>query len=301
MSKIIAITGANSGLGYEASIRLAREGNTVVMLCRNPKKAEEGAKSIVAKAKCAPERVKFVQLDTADLDNVAGFRSRYVQAMGGETPIDVLVLNAGIMATPARGESPQGIELQMATNCVGHYALLGQVLDLVRKAPNGGRVVFLSSIMHMFAPRGGIDFNDFNADKGKYDTWKVYGETKLGMLLMMHKLNRVLAENKVDNVLCVGAHPGYSATNLQKGINRLGNIVAMSATTGAHCIYLAATDPSPPRDGLYCGPWIFNVWGTSVWHSRQTSYAKDEALQDKFWAKMAELTKVNVAASASKI
>lgn len=258
------------------------------MLCRNPNKAEEAAKAIVAKAGCGADKVKFVQLDVADLESVSGFRARYVQVMGGETPIDVLVLNAGIMATPKRHQSPQGIELQMATNCVGHYALLGQLLDLVRRAPNGGRIVFLSSTMHMFAPHGGIDFDDFNADKGSYATWKVYSETKLGMLLMMHKLNRLLAENKIDNVLCVGAHPGYSSTNLQKGgwcrcagvvgcadaeriagFARLGNILAMSAETGSHCIYLASTDPSPPKDGLYAGP-KYALWGHSVWHAKES-------------------------------
>ena len=93
----------------EAAVVLAEKGATVVVACRDAKKAENARKEIVQRAKVEEAKVKVVALDLADLDNVKGFRARYEEVMGAATPIDQLILNAAVMALPTRQVTKQGV------------------------------------------------------------------------------------------------------------------------------------------------------------------------------------------------
>ena len=170
--KVVVITGANSGLGLETSVVLAGKGATVVMACRNKSKAEDARQVVVARAKCPAQRVVLATLDLASLESVRAFRGEYVAAVGGELPIDVFIANAGIMALPERQSTSDGFEAQMGTNCFGHFALLAELLGLIKSA-RASRVVFLSSGAHQLAST--ISFDDLDRRK-RYDPWTTYSE-----------------------------------------------------------------------------------------------------------------------------
>lgn len=288
------ITGANSGIGLEATVQLAARGCEVVMCCRSVEKAEKARQDALKRSKADESKIHVVQLDLADLDNIGSFRSRY-DAVGSlsNRPIDMLILNAGIMAPNKRTLTKQGIEAQMGTNVVGHFKFLAVMIDLCKQAQSC-RVVAVSSFAHLMVKA--IDFNDFNREK-TYSKWHVYEESKLGNILLIRKLNRLLAEKGVKNIVAVGCHPGYSNTNLQDGtvFQPLNALFAQNARKGAEPTVLAATDPNGKADD-YAGPSGFReLWGNAKWGCKVNGYAKKPELQDKLWAKCEELTNCNLA------
>jgi len=295
--KLAVVTGANSGIGLEACIHLAKRKCEIVMCCRSVNKAEEARAQIIKQSGMDAATIHVVQLDLADLDNIRSFRQRYDVEPGlAGKPIDYLILNAGIMALNKRELTKQGIEAQMGTNVVGHFAFTAAMIDLCKAAPTS-RIVAVSSGAHHMAPKHGITFDDFNRDKS-YKKWQVYGETKLGNLLFVAKLNRLLEEKQLSNIIAVGCHPGYSNTHLQddtvfKWVNVL---FAQSPVTGALPTVLAATDPAAKRNG-YAGPSrVFEMWGAPKWGCGKNKLVRDTALQDKLWEKCEELTHADLAA-----
>lgn len=196
--KTMVITGVNSGLGFESMRVLTERGAHVIGLARTLEKAEEA---------CAEVGGKTTPLacELSDLDSVLAC-ARSIQKLG--TPIDVLMTNAGIMA-PQKLDLASGVEMQFATNHLGHFVLICQLLEQV-KAAEAGRIVILSSAAHTMSVRGGIDFGNLDAVHG-YDPWRFYGQSKLANLLTARALNKRLEGSKVSvNSL----HPGIIRTNL---------------------------------------------------------------------------------------
>jgi NAD(P)-dependent dehydrogenase (short-subunit alcohol dehydrogenase family) len=291
--KLAVVTGANSGIGLEACVQLAKRGCEIVMCCRTVSKAESAKADVAKRSGLSEDKITIVQLDLADLDNIESFRSRYdvVPALAGR-PVDMLILNAGIMAPNQREVTKQGLEAQFGTNVVGHYKFAACMFDLCKTATHS-RIVFVSSLMHKYTR--GINVKDFTREK--YSKWPIYCESKLSDLVLAFKLNRLLVEKGVGNVIAVGCHPGYSATNLQTHTATyfMNFIVAQSASAGAEPTVLAATDPEAKRDG-YCGPsgW-FEIRGKPTWNTYVNPAAFDQKLQDELWDKCEELTKCNFA------
>jgi len=294
--KLAVMTGANSGIGFEACVQLAERGCEIVMCCRNLQKAEEAKSDVIKRSKCDPSKVHVAQLDLADLDNVGSFRSRYDAIPGlAQRPVDMLICNAGVMALPKREATKQGLEAQMGTNVVGHFKFVAVMIDLCKAAAKS-RIVTVSSIMHKTVSK--IVFEDFNREKS-YSSWQAYGESKLGNLLLTAKLQRILDEKGVTNILAVASHPGYTATNLQQHdffTNYIFNhIVAQRAPVGAQTTVLAATDPDAPKNG-YVGPtYFFEMRGTPKWGAGKSKAADDLGLQDKLWEKCEEIAHCNLA------
>jgi NAD(P)-dependent dehydrogenase (short-subunit alcohol dehydrogenase family) len=174
------------------------------MSCRNEKKAETAKHDVATRSGIDLTKIHICQLDLADLDNIGTFRSRYDVLPGlANRPVDMLILNAGVMAMPKREVTKQGLEAQTGTNVVGHFKFAAVMFDLCKQAEHC-RIVSVSSLMHKMA--WGVNIEDFNREK-KYNAWSVYDETKLCNLLFMAKLNRLLEEKGVNNVLVVGCHP----------------------------------------------------------------------------------------------
>jgi len=292
--KLAVITGANSGIGLEAAVQLAQRGADVVLCCRSKDKAELARTDVITRGKSTAERVHVVQLDLADIDNIQTFRSRYdaVPQLAGR-PVDMLILNAGIMAVNTRELTKQGIESQMGTNVVGHFKFTAVMIDLCKTAKHC-RIVFVSSGAHRMVKT--INFADFNRDTS-YAKWHVYEESKLGNLVLMAKLNRLLEEKKINNVIAVGCHPGYTATNLQEDtiFKYLNYLFAQGVQVGATPTVLAATDPSASRNG-YAGPSkFFELWGKAKWDCGLNDVIWNTELQDNLWAKCEELSKAGFA------
>jgi NAD(P)-dependent dehydrogenase (short-subunit alcohol dehydrogenase family) len=244
----VIVTGANSGLGLITARELARAGAQVTIACRDQGKGTRAAEQIRGAVPGA--KVTLGELDLASLDSVRAFAATV------EEPLDLLVNNAGVMAPPKR-LTQDGFESQIGTNHLGHFALAGLLLDrlLAAEAP---RVVILSSGAHRM---GRIRFDDLNWERGRYNNWLAYGQSKLADLLFCFELQR-RATAGGTNLLSVAAHPGYSATNLQfAGPNRIegaimtvtNKLIAQSAEMGALPTLYAATS-SEVTGGSFIGP-----------------------------------------------
>jgi len=209
--KTIVITGANSGLGFEAAQALAAHGAHVVLACRTMAKAQGAAEQI---------RTRFpnanVEPDALDLSDLASVRSFAREFLARHTKIDVLLNNAGVMAPPYM-KTTDGFELQFGTNHLGHFALTGLLFDTIAKTPNA-RIVTVSSVAHLI---GKMRFDDPSWEHG-YSKWPAYGMSKLANLLFTYELARRCAVAGIP-VRAVAAHPGYSSTNLQIRGGELAN------------------------------------------------------------------------------
>lgn len=254
--RFVIVTGGNGGTGFEAAKVLAARGADVLIAARDIRKGENAVREI---RKLRPDaRVGFEALDLSSQADVA----RFAQARLAEgRMIDILINNAGVMALPKRQTSRDGHELQLATNFLGHFALTGRLLPLLR----GGRTVQLSSIRHR---NGRIHLDDLNLER-EYSAWKAYDQSKLAMLMFALELDRRSSANGWG-ITSVAAHPGYARTGLI-GAGPLGTrpvsrfmfsvvyrpfiepLISHSAADGALPILLAATasDVSP---GGYYGP-----------------------------------------------
>jgi NAD(P)-dependent dehydrogenase (short-subunit alcohol dehydrogenase family) len=241
--RLAIVTGANSGLGLVISRELARAGARVIMACRNVEKGEEAARSITAGS------VEVRELDLADLDSVRAF------AANMPDHLDLLVNNAGVMASPRR-LTKDGFESQFGTNHLGHFALTGLLLGRLLAAPEP-RVVTESSTAHR---TGKINFDDLHGER-RYVRWLAYGQSKLANLMFAFELQRRATEAGT-NLKSVAAHPGYAATNLQfaappwyeRAVMAVTNaLFAQSAEMGALPTLYAATVADVP-DGAFVGP-----------------------------------------------
>ena len=236
--RTFVVTGANSGIGLVAARELRRAGGRIVLAVRDPARGEQAAATI-------PGGAEVRRLDLADLSSVTAF------AEGWDGDLDVLINNAGVMATPER-RTADGFELQIGTNHLGHFALTNLLLPHVTD-----RVVTISSGAHRM---GRIRLDDLNWERDGYDRWRAYGQSKLANLLFTLELQRRLTEAG-SGVRAVAAHPGYTATHLQghtenrlqDALMKIGNrVIAQSDDMGALPTLFAATQDIP--GGSYVGP-----------------------------------------------
>lgn len=194
------VTGCNSGLGFETMRVLAMRGAHVIGAARTMEKAETACGSVDG------ETTPLV-VELTDFDAIVAAAER-VHAM--YTPIDMLILNAGIMALPGL-EQVRGIEKQFVVNHLGHFLLTEHLRPQVEQAPHG-RVVVVSSSAHQWAPEAGIRFDNLSGEKG-YDPFAAYGRSKLANGLFSRELARRLADTRgTSNSL----HPGVIDTNLDR-------------------------------------------------------------------------------------
>ncbi len=296
--KTFVVTGANSGIGFEAARVLAARHASVVLACRN---LEKGQAAVAAIRKATPDaKLALERLDLGDLGSVRSFAASVSKSHGR---IDVLVNNAGIMAIPRR-TTKDGFETQIGTNHLGHFALTGLLLErLVASAPS--RIVSVSSMAHTMGKFGALDADDLRLERG-YTKWGAYGRSKLANLFFAYELERRL-EARFPSVLSVACHPGYAATNLQsvgpamsgsvfdKVFMSIGNAVfALSAALGARPTLYAATAPDV-KGGDFIGPGgAFKMVGLPVKQNSNRALRDAEAAR-KLWDASVQLTGVDFA------
>ena len=280
--KIAIVTGANSGIGYEAARALARKGAAVILACRNMDKGEAAVREIVQESPDA--KAVLMPLDLSDLASVRRFAGEFT---GRYDRLDMLINNAGIMMPPF-GKTADGFELQFGTNHLGHFALTGLLLDLLLRTPRA-RVVTVSSEGHRFTK---MDFANLNGEV-HYDRQRAYAQSKLANLLFTYELQRRFEEAGVDT-LAAAAHPGWTATNLQVHypMARLFNpFIAQKPEMGALPTLYAAC-ASDVKGGDYYGPrGMLGLKGypTLVQSSPASHDAADAA---RLWTLSEELTGV---------
>ncbi|MFW0790590.1 oxidoreductase [Gordonia sp. CPCC 205333] len=250
--RVAVITGANSGIGFETALGLAILGARVVLACRNVESAQKSRGQILEQV---PEAtVDIVRIDVSSLDSVRTAAAEIIECFD---PIDLLIANAGLIAT-ARLQTADGFEMDFGTNFLGHFALVGCLIDHL--AP-GARIVTVGSIAHR---RGQIDFDDIGMNH-RFSVASAYARSKFAQMVFADELGRRLSASGRD-VLSLTAHPGSTRTGVMRGHNRflvwgyhspktrwLRKWFVQEAPQGALPTLRAATDQAV-RSGEIYGP-----------------------------------------------
>jgi NAD(P)-dependent dehydrogenase (short-subunit alcohol dehydrogenase family) len=280
--RTVLVTGVSvGGLGHVTALELARAGARVVLAGRNPAKLTETERTVHAELPDAP--LERLVVDLADQSSV---RSAAVEAQAFG-PLDLLVNNAGIMATPYR-RTVDGFESQLATNHFGPFLLTGLLLP---QLTDHARVVTVSSQMHRVAHRPPL--GDPRVKPRPYLRWIAYAQTKLANLLFTFELDRRLRTSG-SSVTALAAHPGYAGTHLVANgrfgrssgglasvFDRANRAIGQSPVIGAWPTLMAATADLP--GSTYCGPGGLGEAGGPpqlVGWSRQ---AGDRGAQRRLW------------------
>ncbi len=280
------ITGANSGIGFEAARVLAGQGARVLIGCRSAERATAARDRLLEIHPTAD--VEIVSLDLANLASVREAAERVKQ----EARVDLLINNAGIMIPP-REETADGFESQFGVNHLGHFALTGLLIDKVGETP-GSRVVSVSSNAH----KGGkIDFDDINAEKS-YGRIARYNMSKLANLVFIHELQRRLTAAGAKTI-AVACHPGVSETELARYIpswvmwfSPILRMMSHEPPEAALPTLRAATDPDV-EGGQYFGPsGMAELFGSPIL-VKPIGASRDEAIARRLWDLSIEMTGVD--------
>jgi len=276
--RVVVITGANSGTGFETAKVLASRGATVVLACRNVLKAEEAARRIQI-----TYRGSRVETQLLDLGSLASVREAAAAILARHDRLDLLINNAGVMVPPY-GKTEDGFETQIGTNHFGPYVFTGLLMERLQATP-GSRVVTMSSNAHRM---GRIHFEDLHFER-VYRAWAAYGQSKLANLLFTYELQRRLSAAG-SGTLAVAAHPGWARTELQRHagwiswLKALGveALLSQDALGGALPLLRAATDPAA-QGGDYFGPSGFQEMKGAPIRVQSTPLSRDADLQQRLW------------------
>lgn len=296
--RLAIVTGANSGLGLGLARRLAMAGADVVMAIRNRAKGEAAIEIIRAAVPDAKLTIK--DLDLSSLRSVAALGE---QLIAEGRPVDVLINNAGVMTPPRREETDDGFELQFGANHLGHFALVGHLLPLLRAAPSS-RVVTVSSLA---ASQRNIDFGDVNAQRG-YKPMRSYGIAKLAQLMFAVEFDR-RSRASGWGVMSNAAHPGLAKTNLLSGASyaagrptlqarlarlswRLLPFMWLEVDEGIKPTLYAAASPDA-ESGAYYGPrGFYETVGGGVTFAHMPRLARSDDDNARLWRLSEQLTRI---------
>lgn len=294
-ARIIVVTGANSGIGFETALYFTQQGAEVVMACRNMDKAEKARSEILSQV---PEgNIVAMKLDVSDLSSVKSFGQQFASRY---TRLDILVNNAGIVAVPlTRNEA--GHELQLATNYLGAFALTGILLPVL-SGDIPARVVNVGSLAHRL---GKLDPDELNWQSTPYHQWKAYANSKLAMMSYTLELDRRLRKTG-SNVKALGAHPGFANTNIHQNspalqrrsdsaswLQKKWQSFVPSAPNAARPVILAA-DSENAKGGEYYGPGGFLETGIhgKPGKAKVNRAARDVEIAGNLWAVSESMTGV---------
>lgn len=271
-TKVVIITGSNTGIGKETARGLARDGARVVMACRDTQKAEAARADIVATT--GNSGVEVMALDLGSKASIrafaAAFRAKYDR-------LDVLVDNAGLWPT-TRSTTADGLETTFGVNHVGTFLLTQELLPVL-KASAPSRIVVLSSALHY---RGKMEWDDLMFERRAYSGTTAYNQSKLANVLFTKALARRLAGT---GVTVNAVHPGVVATELARDYPRIllkiASLFLLTPEKGAACSLHVATAPE-----------LAGVSGEYFEKSRAKIASKaalDEADQERLWKLSEEL------------
>ena len=202
--KTVIITGANTGIGKETAIDLAKRNARVILACRSVEKGEKAA--VEVRKRSESDNVVFQQLDLASLTSVRQFAARILEE---EPRLDILINNAGVIG-PQHMKTEDGFEMQFGVNHLGHFLLTNLLLDRLKEVPSA-RIVTVSSNAYKNAR---IDFDDLNSEKSYY-MFRTYCNSKLANILFTHSLSECL---KGTNVTANVLHPGAVRTDISRHV-----------------------------------------------------------------------------------
>ncbi|XP_026147619.1 retinol dehydrogenase 12, like isoform X2 [Mastacembelus armatus] len=266
--KTVVITGANTGIGKETAIDLAKRGAKVIIACRDMEKAEAAVKDVIESS--GNENVLCMKLDLADSRSIKEFADAINK---GEPKLNILINNAGVMVCPY-GKTADGFEMQIGVNHLGHFLLTHLLIDLIkRSAP--ARIINVSSMAHSW---GSINLEDINSENG-YDKNKAYAQSKLANILFTSSLAKRL---EGTGVTAYSLHPGVVQTDLWRHLNgpqqffmKIISPFTKNSVQGAQTTIYCAVEPSLEKEsgGYYsdCAP------------ANCSAAGKDNDLAQKLW------------------
>tara|TARA_R110002073_G_scaffold107095_3_gene241533 strand:+ start:54 stop:998 length:945 start_codon:yes stop_codon:yes gene_type:complete len=280
--KIFVITGTTSGTGFEATKILLSKGAKVVMLNRNPKKAEDTIKNLKQELGNHID-VLAIKMDLAAQASVKKAAEEVVKTI---PKIDALICNAAIAQVPKQTLTVDGWESQMGTNYYGNFILQALLFPLIEKSK--GRIVTVGSMGYDMGIKT-IKFDDMNWDKD-YTPNTAYSQSKLAQIMTTYELQDRLKEADKTAVKAYACHPGASRTNL---ISTSGSLMmrimfylmmplTQSAEKGAYPQLMCATEPNLDQSGFY-GPTGRNNWTGPVGAHKLKPHAKDKAVSKRLW------------------
>jgi NAD(P)-dependent dehydrogenase (short-subunit alcohol dehydrogenase family) len=293
--KRILVTGVSAGLGVETARALAARGATVVGAARDLDKAETATAEVSAAA-ANGGGLDLVALDLASLASVRACADALVAA---GKPLDAVICNAGVMATPF-SRTVDGFETQFGTNHLGHFVLVNRIASLLRP---GSRLVNLSSAGHRFAD---VDLEDPNFDHTPYAEFTAYGRSKTANILFAVEFDR---RHKASGVRAAAVHPGGIQTDLGRYMTpeatqaMIANIDAASKAGGAPAftwktipqgaatsVWAAVTAPADEVGGRYCEDChVAALQGDPAARGGVRAYALDPERAKALWAKSEEM------------
>ncbi len=289
--RTVFITGANSGLGQETARAMASKGAHVIMVGRDQAKLDESVAAI-------RETVPKAQLDTltVDLTNLENIRAATSRARQRFGKIDLLINNAGVMATPFL-HTHDGFEMQFGTNHLGHFALTAELMPLIERG-HLKRIVNLSSRGHFM---GQVDFDDPHFVRRPYDPWASYGQSKTANVLFTVGLEQRFA---VLGIHAYAVHPGGIETNLGRHMTpemREGLMKRVTSSDGgfqwktipqgaATSCWAATADELEGRGGLYCEDCHVAEVDDENQKEGVRSYALNSSSAERLWKLSEEAT-----------
>ncbi|XP_041669511.1 retinol dehydrogenase 12-like [Cheilinus undulatus] len=266
--KTAVITGANTGIGKETAIDLAKRGARIIMACRDPERGQAAVQEVIEKSE--NQNVVYMKLDLADSKSIREF----AEAVNKDEPrLNLLINNAGVMVCPY-GKTADGFEMQIGVNHMGHFLLTYLLLDLIKKSAPA-RIINVSSMAHRW---GTINLDDINSEK-RYDKQAAYSQSKLANVLFTRSLAKRL---EGTDVTTYSLHPGVVQTDLWRHLNgpqqvlmKIASPFTKNSSQGAQTSIYCAVEPSLDKEsgGYYsdCAP------------ANCSAAGKDDVLAQKLW------------------
>ncbi|XP_039303241.1 retinol dehydrogenase 13 isoform X2 [Solenopsis invicta] len=284
IDKVVIVTGANSGIGKQTALELAKRNAKVIMACRDMGKCETVRRDIVLDTKN-----KYVYCRKCDLASQESIRKFVAQFKKEYNKLHILINNAGVMRCP-KSYTEEGIEMQLGVNHMGHFLLTNLLLDVLKES-TPSRIINLTSAAHR---RGQINMQDLNWEND-YDAGRAYGQSKLAIILFTRELASRL---KGTDVTVNAVHPGIVDTNITRHMSVYNNFFTRiflkpfawpfirAPLQGAQTVLYAALDPS-----------LTNVSGC-YFDNCKTKEVSEEAKNDQLakwlWKVSEKWTKLNV-------
>jgi len=295
--KRMLVTGTSAGLGVETARVLAAHGAEVIGTARDLNKAHAAITKAQAETHSAG-RIDLVEMDLASLKSVRAAADRLVQE---GKPFDVVIANAGVMATP-KGTTADGFETQFGTNHLGHFVFVNRIAKLLK---SGSRLVTLSSAGHRYS---NVDLDDPNFERTPYDPWVAYGRAKTANILFAVEFDR---RHEGEGIRAAAAHPGGIQTELgrhmtpemtQAMVDRVSRQQAAGEAFrwktipqgAATSVWAGVTAPADAVGGRYCVDCrvvteIVDDPNANFMHGGVRPYALDPDNARALWAKSEQM------------
>jgi len=298
--KRILVTGVSAGIGVETARSLAAHGAQVVGAARDLNKATTASEQVRKVAAANGGSFELVELDLANLKSVRACADRLLAK--GE-PLDVVIANAGVMATPF-GHTADGFETQFGTNHLGHFVLVNRIAPLLR---TGGRLINVSSAGHR---RSNVDLEDPNFERTPYEPFVAYGRSKTANILFAVAFDR---RHRKHGVRAAAVHPGIIETELIRHMSpswlqtRVDEINQQLAAAGkppihwksipqgaATSVWAGVVAPADEIGGRYCedchvGSIVADEVPASAVSEGVRGYAVDPNTAEALWKRSEEL------------